>query len=58
MTNLAKLEALNEAIILLGEARRELAEGSMTLWQIVNHAKNHLEKQMVELLAPLPEEIG
>ena len=51
METLKAIEGINEAIKTIHHAKRDLASGSITLWRILNHAENHLDKQIKDLLA-------
>ena len=42
------LKSLDDAMRILRRLRRELAPGSLTVWKIVDHACNHLERQIHE----------
>lgn len=52
MENLQIIEALDEAIRILQNRKNTLAGGSFTLWRIVDHSIDYLDKQIKELLAP------
>lgn len=51
MDSLKLMEALNEAIRILNKARREASTGSVTIWRMIDHASNHLDLQLAEMLA-------
>jgi hypothetical protein len=44
------LQALDEAVRILTTARRQLASGSGSIWQLVDHACKHVESQIDALL--------
>lgn len=51
----ALIAGIDAAIRIIIRTRGELASGSQALWDKLNHAENHLDKQIRELLAPEPE---
>jgi pyruvate/2-oxoglutarate/acetoin dehydrogenase E1 component len=59
MDNLTLIQSLDEAIRIISAARTagKLAAGSSAIWRIADHAENHLDKQIKDLLAP-PAEIA
>jgi hypothetical protein len=42
--SLAQMEALQDAIRIITNARFSVANGSMTVWRILNNAGKHLDK--------------
>jgi hypothetical protein len=57
MDNLTLIQSLDEAIRIISAARTagKLASGSSAIWRIADHAENHLDKQIKDLLAPPAE---
>jgi hypothetical protein len=45
------IEALNEAIKLIRKVRVDIADGSQTIWNLLFHAEQHLDKQIAAELA-------
>jgi hypothetical protein len=58
MDNLAILQGMDAAIALLLRKRAALAGGSMAIWDIVNDAAQHLDRQVAERLAPCVPHTG
>jgi hypothetical protein len=50
------LNSLNDAILILAQAKRATALGAAAVWEKVSHAEKHLNSQVGELLAPPPAE--
>lgn len=48
----ALIAGLDAAIRIIIKTRSELACGSQALWNKLNHAENHLDRQIAELLGP------
>jgi hypothetical protein len=57
MEDLILIQSLDEAIRTISTARMagNLAAGSTAIWRISDHAVNHLDKQIKDLLAPPAE---
>jgi hypothetical protein len=51
-TSIVDLQALDDAVRILTTARRQLARGSVNIWQILDHACKHLESQINAFLRP------
>ena len=43
---LAQMEAINEAIAILNTLRSKAALGSTVIWRVLDHAANHLDKEL------------
>lgn len=56
METLEIIQGMDEAVRILKKAGFELCGGSHALWSLVDHAEQHLNKQIRELLA-LPVDI-
>jgi hypothetical protein len=55
METLDLIQALNEATKILKQANRECAGDSLAIWRLTDHAEQHIDKQIRELLAPSVE---
>lgn len=50
MTDIQKIESLDEAIRIISKSRLALAGGAENIWAISFHAENHLNKQVRSIL--------
>ena len=50
LSDLEIIEGLDAALVILYQKRCALSGGSLSIWQLVDHAASHLEKQIARLL--------
>jgi hypothetical protein len=50
METLQLIQGLDAAIRILNEARSNAAAGSLTVWRMISHASEHLDRQIEELI--------
>jgi hypothetical protein len=53
--SLIELESLQEAIALLNLSRSEVAAGSLTVWRILKHATEHLDRHLAAALTEVAD---
>jgi len=52
LTELDLMQGIQDATRILTRARLDLSGGTLSLWLLLSHAEEYLDKQMVLLLAP------
>lgn len=58
MTNLQRMQALQDAHVILYSAACQVAAGTKAVWTILNHAQQHINRQMTDLLGDTEMEVS